>query len=372
MKFELSLFRFDYKSDYLPFYTKHPIKITEEKTLLDIFKTINVDQPFGFEDSEDFVIAINGVYAHANITVEELKKNFGKDLTIEPMSSRRAYSDLLVNEDDFNERFEILSQFASLNMLASYTDQAILNTYNSYKIYFYASNTLNYEKDYAGDAILLLAYDLIQKFPKEEKAILKAIKECDIGIEYHTSLEKRVYNFDTKVEEKINSLKTALDVVSNEQNFRVNNSYIMDFGEFKNDSEIKHDFKEFNIAYYEGTKACESTSSLLNALKAKQINLESKDFDLALDTFHVNPDLTYKLTSTVMLEAFDQNADFIVVDNDDLFYLFDYNRKELKRVSGRDVLIPVIHKNELEKLSTGVHGSVKETLQKHIVNPELI
>ena len=36
MKLEISLFRFDYKSDYLPYYTKNYIKINNEKNLVDI------------------------------------------------------------------------------------------------------------------------------------------------------------------------------------------------------------------------------------------------------------------------------------------------------------------------------------------------
>lgn len=363
MKLEISLFRFDYKSDYLPYYTKHIVKIKDEKNLLDIFKTINEDQAFGFKDCEYYTVAINGVFAHLNITIEELKNSFGKEITIEPMSIRRAHTDLLVNEDDFNER---------LNILASYKDEELTNTYNSYKIYYYASNTLNYEKNYIGDAILLLAYDLIQKFPKEEKNILKTIQDNEVGIEFHTSLTNRVYKLDEKIENNIQTIKNALNISKDEQNFRVNNTYIMDFGEFETLNNIKHDFKDFNIAYYEGINGCDATKELLDTLNAKQLNLESLKVDLALDTFHINPDLTYKLASNMMLDAFDQNADLLIVDSVDLFYLCDYNRKELSRVAGRDVSIPVIHKNELSKLAMGSHHSVRQTLEKHIINPELI
>lgn len=372
MKLELSLFRFDHKSDYLPYYTKHFLKINDEKNLLDIFKTINEDHPFGFHDCEYYTVAINGVYTHLNITIDEIKSTFGNEITVEPMSIRRAHTDLLIDETDFNERFELLSEFASLNLLASYKDKEIVDAYNSYKIFHYASNTLNYEKNYIGDAVLLLAYDLIQKFPKEEKKILSVIKEHEVGIEYHTSLSNRIYNIDDSIEHKIQILKNALINTKEVQNFRINNTYVMNFGEFEIPTEIKHDFKEFNLAYYGGLNPCEETQNLLDALRAKKLNLKSMKSDLALDTFHVNPDLTYKLASTVMLDAFDQNADLLIVDSEEVFYLFDYNRKELSRVCGRDINIPVIHKNELSKLAMGLHISVKETLEKHIVNPELI
>ena len=372
MKIEVSLFRFDHKSDYLPYYTKHPLKIKDEKTLLDVLKTINEDQAFGFVDCEHYTVAVNGVYTLLNITIEQIKENFGKEITIEPMSIRRAHTDLLINEEDFNERFETFCNLAQLNTFDSYNQSETLHKYNSYKLFYYASNTLNYETNYIGDAVLLLAYDLIQQFPNKEKAILKALSSCEIGIEYHTNLSSRIFDFNPEIETRIQSLKEKLHLSNNEQNFRVNHTYIMDFGEFKGSQEIKHSFKDFNIAYYEGINACNQTKTLLDALDARVLDIESMKHDLALDTFHKNPDLTFKLASTVMLDAFDQNANFIVVDNEELFYLFDYNRKELSRVSGRDVNIPVIHKNELEKLAMGIHGSVRESLNKHIVNPELI
>ncbi len=372
MKFEISLFRFDHASDYLPYYTKHYIKVKEEQTLLDIFKTINNDEPFSFVDCEKSVVAINGVYTHLSISVAEIRKSFGKDIIIDPMSIRRARNDFIINEDDFNEKFNILSQFASLDMLESYIDKEIQEKYNSYKIYFYASNTLNYEKEYIGDAILLLASDLIEKYPEQEQKILEALKTQECGVEFHTSLEQRVHNLDSNIEEKINVLKKKLNLSNNEQNFRINNTLRLNFGETDSNNEVKHDFKDFNLAYYEGINPCETTQSILSSLNANILNLPTTKFDLALDTFHVNPDLTYKLVSTIMLDAFDQNADLLIVDNDDLFYLFDYNRKELSRVAGRDVKIPILHKNELVKLVNGSHISVQETLNKHIVAPELI
>ena len=48
MKLEISLFKFDKNSDYLPYYTKHFLKIENEKNLLDILKTINKTAKLGF------------------------------------------------------------------------------------------------------------------------------------------------------------------------------------------------------------------------------------------------------------------------------------------------------------------------------------
>ena len=54
------------------------------------------------------------------------------------------------------------------------------------------------------------------------------------------------------------------------------------------------------------------------------------------------------------------------------FYIFDYNRKQLEKICGREVILPIIHKNELQKLASGNHKEAKKTLDKHQINPEII
>ena len=65
----------------------------------------------------------------------------------------------------------------------------------------------------------------------------------------------------------------------------------------------------------------------------------------------------------------------MVVDNDDVFYLFDYNRKELERVSGREVILPIIHVNELQKRSKMAviptnHKIIHSMHQKFIIDED--
>ncbi len=365
MKLEISLFKFDYKSDYLPYYTKNFVKIKNEKNLLDLLNSINTKNSFDYKNTNNFNVVINGIYTNVTITIKELVETFGKEFTIEPLSIRRAHSDLLINDEDFKERFKILEEF---------TKHEDIVKYKNYKIYFYASNTLNFEYDYIGDALLLLAYDLIQEDKSKEKDILNALLQYECGAQFHTSLENRVYNFDTEIEEKIKSIKVKLNLSKNieEQNFILEKKLPLDFGTFDEMKEIKHNFYDFNIAYFKGLKEDTKTTELLSKLNAKMINLQTMNFDLALDTFHINSDFTIKLASTIMLDAFDNNADLLVVDNENIFNIFDSNRKLLEKTSGRDIILPVIHKNELAKLAFGLHEKVKPNLAKHTIDPEIV
>ena len=110
----------------------------------------------------------------------------------------------------------------------------------------------------------------------------------------------------------------------------------------------------------------------VNKLEAKIIKLDSLKLDLGKNSFNKNPQITYHVASTILLDAFDNNADFLVVDINEDFYIFDYNRKQLEKLCGREILIPIIHKNELQKLVSGNHKEAKKTLDKHQLNPEII
>ncbi len=364
MKLEISLFKFDKNSDYLPYYTKHFLKIENEKNILEILKTINKTAKLGFKDCKNFDLVINGVYVKADITTKEIVENFGKELTIEPISIRRAYNDLLIDDNDFIEKFKILKNYT--------TDEDEV-TYSNLKQYYYASNTLNYNSDYIGDSVLLLAYDLIQKTPNHSNYILNVLNDFEIGAQYHTSLENRIYNIDDSIEEKIQDIQKRLNIFEDldKQNFRINNTLILDFGNFEDNYEIKHDFNDFNIAYYP-SKNNEKTLDLLNKLNAKILNLGTLKLDIAKNSFNKNPQITYCVASTILLDAFDSNADFLLVDTVEDFYVFDYNRKQIEKISGREIILPIIHVNELQKLASGKHSEAKKTLEKHKIDPEII
>lgn len=364
MKLEISLFRFDKNSDYLPYYTKHFLKIENEQNMLDVLETINKNESFGFTNSLDFDLVINQVFVKASISLEEVIKNFGKELTIEPISIRRAYNDLLIDENDFKEKIKILKD------LAHEEDK---EEYLKLKPYFYASNTLNYRSDYIGDAILVLAYDLMQKHPETANLVLLALDNVEIGAKYHTSLKNRIYNFDINIEDKIHKIQNSLNLFEplEKQNFRLNKTLIIDFGNFEENYEIVHNFKDFTIAYYPSNNS-EQTFEMLGKLDANILKLDSMKLDLAKNTFNTNPYITYYVASTILLDAFDSNADFLVVDTNEDFYILDYNRKQIEELCGREILIPIIHRNELQKLATGNHKEAKQTLEKHQVNPEII
>jgi hypothetical protein len=364
MKLEISLFRFDKNSDYLPYYTKHFLKIENEKNLLDILRRINSEQQFGYEDNENFDLVVNGIYVKASITLEELVENFSKEIKIEPINIRRAYSDLLINDRDFKEKIEILSQFV---------DEEDREEYLTYKPYYYASTTLNYYYDYVGDALLLTLDSITAKHPEKKGEILDSLEKEHIGPSYYTSSKNKIYDFNKAHEKTISDIQKRIGIYEDieKQNFRINNTLIIDFADFKDEYTIKHDLNDFAYSYY-SSQGDEKYNDFLNTIKAKNIAIDTSKLQFAKNTFNINQEITYQIATTILLDAFDSGSDFLLVDNEIDFYIFDYNRKELERIAGRDVILPVIHINELQKLALGEHEEVSQTLSKHKINPEII
>ncbi|RXJ91939.1 hypothetical protein CRV00_13670 [Malaciobacter molluscorum] len=364
MKFEISLFRFDYKSDYVPFYKKYFIKTKNEKTLLDLLNTMNEEDEFFYDKNEDSQIILNNLVVDCSINLEEIYNNFNNELIIEPLSKRRAMTDLIINDNDFYERLEILDEFL---------DEDDKVYYKSLKKYYYASNTLNFEKNYIGDSTLLLADYIIEKKANLKNKILKVIKQYPTGIQYHTSLKNRIFNFDENIENKILKLKKELNFYKKdeEQNFKINKTTNFNLKELSSiNINIKNNFKDFNISYYGENN--HFIKSYLKKLACKIIDLDTKDVDLNKSSFHINKNLTFKIAGEIIQEAFDKGSDFLVVNNIYDFYIFDYNRKELKKQVKREINLPILHLQELNLLVEGNFNEANNFFKKHSINPGII
>jgi len=201
-KLRLSVFRFDAKSDYLPFYKKHIIKIGEDKTLDDLLAVIkDEDRLFDYPQGKNAAIKIGSVNLFTDVKIDDIVKNFGTELTLMPMSEKRALKDLIVNDDDFYEKFDLLDPFI---------DSVDKKRFKELIVYHYASDIYKYEDNFQGDALFLFAYDMIKKHPDQENKILNILDDESDGIWLHTNICGKVFPVDYEVENKINALKNNI------------------------------------------------------------------------------------------------------------------------------------------------------------------
>ncbi len=201
-KLRLSVFRFDAKSDYLPFYKKHIIEVDEDKTLDQLLAMIKEeDILFDYPVDKYAAIQIGGINMFTKVMVKDIVEKFGKEFTLMPMSEKRALKDLIINSSDFDEKFDLLDAFV---------DSSDKKRFKELIIYHYASDIYRYSDDFQGDALFLFAYEMIQKHSEQKRNILNVIDDEETGIWLHTNICSKLFPADFEIENKIDFLKNEV------------------------------------------------------------------------------------------------------------------------------------------------------------------
>lgn len=201
-KLELSVFRFNAKTDFLPYYKKHFITIDKSKCINDLLALIYAeDGSFDYPKDEFSALKINGKALFSHEGIEGIVEHLGKNLTLEPLSTKRVINDLVINTDDFYQKFDLLDAFVDAK------DKPL---FQSYIIYHYASAVLDFVEDYQGDALFAFAYDMIQKHPKQKHAILEVVAHEHTGVFLHVKLCNKIYPCGAEVEQKIIELQNEI------------------------------------------------------------------------------------------------------------------------------------------------------------------
>lgn len=104
------VFRFNEETDYLPYYNTYVLDVTHEEVVLDILNRIKWDHDGSLSYRRSCRHGICGVCAiKANgkailackTRLFDLIETFGFELTLEPLSIKRAFKDLVIDKKDF-------------------------------------------------------------------------------------------------------------------------------------------------------------------------------------------------------------------------------------------------------------------------------
>ncbi|WP_417903835.1 DUF5644 domain-containing protein [Campylobacter sp. LH-2024] len=353
---ELRLFRFDKNKDYESYYKSYVYNNYENfATLYDLLLQVQDDDIyFEFEKNENSHIIVNRQILPLNTPLEELVKKYNFNLTIEPLNTKRAIKDLIINKDDFLSKYKYLAPFGN---------EEDKKFYEKYDYLYYANEILEFLPEYMGDALFYLAFEMIKKYPDKKTEILKVISDPEIGIFYH------INGTNQKVENVIENLKKEIlnlglfDGKLLHFDLPKNNAFE---NEIKELGQVKHDFENFNVAFY-GFKPCDNLKS---KIKAKFISYENAEKHNGFDLLKLNSELSYKMAAKILLDAYDSGSDFLVVKNPKDFYMFDTCAKKLMNISNRDFKDFYIL-SHLEFLSL-IQGIKNPSLQNHELKVTLI
>ena len=109
-KVTFKVFRFNAETDYLPTYIDYVVDVTHENVVLDILTYIKneMDGSLSYRRSCRHGICgicsvkVNGKAILAcKQNVDQLVETYGNELTIEPLSTKRAMKDLIIDKEDF-------------------------------------------------------------------------------------------------------------------------------------------------------------------------------------------------------------------------------------------------------------------------------
>jgi len=354
----VELFKFDSKLDYLPYYKKYTIKYQEKDTILSVLNKINTIDKFSYESTVEFNLKINGLYLNAGEYIKNIVDLTSSDFIIEPVSIFRAINDLIIDKTDYLEKILLFKKFVTPMDLDEYA--------SNYELDYYASNTYNINRDYIGDHSLLIASDIIEQTPEYTQEVLNIIGSPEDGILYHTSLEHRVFNYDSSKEKRIKKLMLMYDKVLVLKNARD----LLGVGSSESSVsslKISQEFKGFNIASFDGLAKVDIAKTIKES-QANYINIKLKNEDLAPYSTLVSDNFSLKIAGDILLQAKDENADFLVVRGAADISLFDNKQKQIEKAVGREIDLPVISVMQFCKVLEGEKDKRVLGFDKHKVN----
>ena len=323
---DVRLFKFDHKTDYLPYYKNYSIERDTVNTLDDVLQKINSIEKFGFLQNEDFFLQANNKFTISTASLTDIL-NDSTELTLEPLSIKRAIDDLIIDTKDYQSKLSILDKYISLN------EKETIIKDKSYMLEYYASNTFHFNDDYIGEHVVLLGLDIVKKDVSLKDEIFELLSGED-GIVNKSSLKYRILNYPK--DESFLAVPTPNAVQS---------------------------FENFNIALYCGVNP-PVFESIIKHSGANYIDLKSKHFDIPLNT----QKLSNLMAGTILLEALDNNADFLIVNDVTNLALFDSKQSSIEKTMGREINLPVITRSQFVQLLEGEKNKNTLGLNAHKVN----
>ncbi len=153
-----------------------------------------------------------------------------------------------------------------------------------------------------------------------------------------------------------------------------------EYGVSKIKKALKNSFDKFYGALYLGSYQCQiarysdinSYANLLDKIDLKLVNYNLKEQVSGYEILDVNEELSYKMAGGLMLDMFDNAADFIIVNDARSFVMFDEYQKNIEKTVGREINLPVFSLAQILLLAFGVTDRDKLGLNDHKIKTNLI
>ncbi len=357
--FSISLFRFDAAIDYLPYYAKYSLKLDCSASLKDLLNSIKSKDVL--VNLSDDGVCVNGYATALDVSLERIYERLGDELLIEPLDKKRATKDLIINKDDFLERFDLL---------APYVEHSDRDFFQTLILIHYASYALRFDPEIYGSAFYYFCAKMVKKYPQFEKEIIEIVSDLDAGIGYHLPLEFKLFDPPKDLEPEIEQLKKRvkeyfpdrikepLDSAKNPITKPLESFLGCAKDEVSatlKEDLIKHKFDGFKAGIYLGKtpKISSLMQKIIDISALKVYMLKSTHNPDGESLIEYNSKMAYKMAGEILLEALDNGCDFLLVDDPAHLAMFDKKQKAIQKAVGRAIGIPVISVEQLVFIALG-------------------
>lgn len=329
-------FFFNAKTDYLPYYKNYKLTLEEKATAKALLVAIKEqNENFSFPEL-NLIFKVNGLMVEGETPLNDIVEKLGTSLTIEPASSYRSNNGLIINDNDFMKSFELVAPYAS---------EEDKNYYKTLYPLHYASESANFDREYIGDAVLVLAHKMITDGNEHKTEILNAISSVDAGL-FECEYENNLFTGGDHAE-AINALKEMVKNGDDEY------PSLLDmiksaFGKEKEPAQPKEqpakeqkkidNITEKQVAYYPGITPNSTIDGLIEANGIQKVRFSRENKLSGLDIFEDSKALALKKAGATLLDAFDSAAQVLIIEDNETYDMMQNNFKAIEKTVGREII----------------------------------
>ncbi|MDR0407540.1 MAG: hypothetical protein LBH45_01275 [Campylobacteraceae bacterium] len=160
-----------------------------------------------------------------------------------------------------------------------------------------------------------------------------------------------------KIEKKLNLSELTTDFLA-----KVSHTYeaLLAKSTFESiNKNIKQTFDGFRTAVYMGPylelshTINDDLNKLFDNMKLSRVHFDKEFCPSGYDICSYAPEIAFKMAGTVLSDAFDSGADFIIVNDVRTFYMFDTCRKKIEKAMGRQIPLYVLTIPQIVLLALG-------------------
>lgn len=333
---QIRAFFFNAKTDYLPYYKNFTISVAKDATAKAILEAIQTqNENFAYPEL-NLVFKINDLVVEEDTPIATIVAKLGTSLTIDPVNSYRSNNGLIINNHDFMKSFDLLAPYAT---------ESDKKYYKTLYALHYASETEKFERDYIGDAILILAHKMISDGNEHKTEILNAISSVHSGLldcEYENNLfHAKEYEADISalkdmVKNDDNSeYPSLLDMIKNR--LGIKNPQKAEISDTRTAKTIDN-LSQMKLAYNAGTSSNRTFLEVLKTLDIELVNTKRTHKLSGLSLIADNKTLALTKAGATILDAFDAGAEVLIVEDTATYEMMEANFSAIENTIGRKII----------------------------------